>query len=298
MDSTADGGLAERVEAMRRFNRFYTRRIGVLQERLLLSPFSLAEARVIYELARMKGPTASAIAGELGLDAGYLSRILRDLEKRGLVARAPAEGDGRQWLLTLTAAGRDAFVALDQGSRDEMGAMLSALSPADQRRVVALMAGIEGLVGGAAGGSAGYVLRPHRPGDMGWVVGCHGRVYADEYGWDGTFEAFVAEIVARFIRDGEPVGSVFVVKQSKTAAQLRMLVVDPKGRGLGIGARLVGECIDFARRASYRKLTLWTQSVLHPARAIYRRAGFRLQREEPHRSFGQDLVGEYWELGL
>src|SRR5580658_366756 len=279
MDSTADGGLAERVEAMRRFNRFYTRKIGVLQERLLLSPFSLAEARVIYELARRERPTARAIADELGLDAGYLSRILRDL---------------------------------DQRSREEMGAMLSALSPADQRRVVALMAGIESLVGGAGGGSAGYVLRPHRPGDMGWVVGCHGRVYADEYGWDGTFEAFVAEIVARFIRDhdparercwiaerdGEPVGSVFLVEQSKTVAQLRMLVVDPEGRGLGIGARLVGECIDFARRAAYRKLTLWTQSVLHPARAIYRRAGFRLQREEPHRSFGQDLVGEYWELGL
>jgi DNA-binding MarR family transcriptional regulator/GNAT superfamily N-acetyltransferase len=312
MDSAADRGLGERVEAMRRFNRFYTRKIGVLQERLLASPFSLAEARVIYELARTKSPTASAIAGELGLDAGYLSRILRDLETRGLVARAPAEGDARQRLLALTAAGRDAFAALDQGSREEMGAMLSALSPADQRRVVALMTSIESLVGGAAGGSAGYVLRPHRPGDMGWVVGCHGRVYADEYGWDGTFEAFVAEIVARFIRDhdparercwiaerdGEPVGSVFVVKQSKTVAQLRMLVVDPKGRGLGIGARLVGECIDFARRSGYRKLALWTQSILHPARAIYRRAGFRLLREEPHRSFGQDLVGEYWELVL
>ena len=312
MDSAADGGLAERVEAMRRFNRFYTRKIGVLQERLLQSPFSLAEARVIYELARTQNPTASAIADELGLDAGYLSRILRDLGKRGLIARAPSEGDARQRLLALTDAGREAFAALDRGSRDEMGAMLSMLAPADQRRVIALMAGIEGLLGGAVGGSAGYLLRSHRTGDIGWVVECHGRVFADEYGFDETFEAFVAEIAARFIRehdpalercwiaerDGDPVGSVFLVKQSKTVAQLRLLVVDPKGRSLGIGARLVGECIDFAERAGYRKITLWTQSILHPARKIYRRAGFRLLREEQHRSFGQDLVGEFWELML
>ena len=312
MGMAADGGLGERVEAMRRFNRFYTRKIGVLQERLLQSPFSLAEARVIYELARTQSPTATAIADELGLDAGYLSRILRHLEKHGLIARAASEGDARQRLLTLTAAGREAFAVLDQGSRDEMGAMLSALPAADQRRVVALMADIEGLLGGAPRGSAGYLLRQHRAGDMGWVVECHGRVYADEYGWDGTFEAFVAEIVARFIRDhdpalercwiaerdGDPVGSAFLMQQSKTVAQLRLLVVDPKGRGLGIGGRLVSECIDFARHAGYRKITLWTQSILHPARKIYRRAGFRLLREEQHRSFGQDLVGEFWELVL
>ena len=309
----ADGGLAERIDAMRRFNRFYTRRIGVLQERLLRSPFSLAQARVIDELARAESPTASALCHALSLDAGYLSRLLRDLEKRRLIARAPSEGDARQRLLTLTRAGHKAFAGLDRRSRDEVGAMLGALPPADQRRLVALMQGIEGLLGGATRGRDGaYLLRPHRPGDMGWVVQCHGSVYAAEYGLDETLEALVAEIVAGFVRrhdpklehcwiaerDGAPVGSVFLVKQSKTVAKLRLLMVDPKARSLGIGGRLVSACLDFARRAGYRRVVLWTQSILHPARKVYQQAGFRLVREEPHRSFGQDLVGEFWELKL
>jgi DNA-binding MarR family transcriptional regulator/predicted GNAT family N-acyltransferase len=311
MGAAADGGLAERVEALRRFNRFYTRKIGVLQERLVASPFSLAEARVIYELARQQRPTASAVAAALELDAGYLSRILRDLEREGLLARAPAEDDARQRLLTLTTSGHDAFIALDRGSRDAMGAVLAALSPADQGRVLALMTGIEGLLGESSGGP-GYVLRPPRAGDLGWVVAAHGRVYSEEYGWDERLEAFVAEVVAAFIRrhdpwrercwiaerDGDPVGSVFLLEHAKTVAQLRLLLVDRKGRGCGIGVRLVEECLRFARQAEYRKVTLWTHSILHAAREIYQAAGFQRTRTERHSSFGPELVGEYWEMKL
>jgi DNA-binding MarR family transcriptional regulator/GNAT superfamily N-acetyltransferase len=311
MNSAADRGLAERVEAMRRFNRFYTRKIGVLQERLVQSPFSLAEARVIYELARGQSSTATVIAGELGLDAGYLSRILRGLEKGGVIERLPSEDDARQRLLVLTSKGREAFALLDRGSREEMGATLSALSPADQRRAVALMAGLEGLLGGRSSDRA-YILRPPRAGDLGWVVQMHGRVYGEEYGWNDQLEAFVAEIVAAFIRhhdparnrcwiaerDGDPVGSVFLMEQSKMVGQLRLLLVDPKGRGLGIGTRLVDECLRFSRQAGYRKVALWTHSILHAARKIYQAAGFRLMRSEPHRSFGPELMGEFWELKL
>jgi DNA-binding MarR family transcriptional regulator/GNAT superfamily N-acetyltransferase len=305
-----DDDLLERVEAARRFNRFYTRQIGALEETLLQSPFSLVQARVIYELAHADSPTATRLGTALGLDPGYLSRILGAFEKRGLVARAPSASDGRQNLLTLTEAGRAAFATLDGRSRDAVGAMLAKLPAADQRRVVTAMRTIEQFLGGVPCDGTAYLLRPHRPGDMGWIVQRHGSVYAEEFGFDETFEALVAEIAAGFIRhydprlercwmaerNGEAVGGVLLVKHSNTVAKLRLLLVDPSARGLGIGPRLVKEAVGFARHAGYRKVTLWTQNILRAARSIYGAAGFRLVREEPHRSFGHDLVGEVWEL--
>lgn len=308
----ADADFDRCVAAVRRFNRFYTQKIGVLEEGLLKSPFSLTQARVLYELAHRDRPTATELCRDLGLDAGYLSRVLRDFEKRGLVAREPSEADGRQSLLHLSPRGLEAFAPLDARSRDEIGTMLRGLPPGDQRRLVEAMETVEALLGAGPEARAPYLLRPHRPGDMGWVVQRHGVLYSREYGWDERFEALVASIVARFIerydpkrercwiaeKDGENVGSVFVVKQTKTVAKLRLLLVDPKARGLGIGARLVDECVRFARDAGYRKLTLWTNSVLVAARRIYEKAGFRLVHAEPHRSFGHDLVGETWDLDL
>lgn len=308
----AEGGLGARVAAVRGFNRFYTQKIGVLQEGLLASPFSLTEARVLFELAQRDGATASRLCRDLGLDAGYLSRILRRFEKQRLVARTPSAADGRQSLLALTAAGREAFAELDRRSRDEVAALLEPLAADGQASLVAAMAGIERLLGKAGPGEAGWRLRPHRPGDMGWVVSRHGALYAEEYGWDESFEALVAEIVAKFVRHydaarercwiaeqaGRPVGSVFLVKRSATVAKLRLLIVEPDARGLGVGAGLVDACLAFAREVGYRKLSLWTQSILLPARRIYEKAGFRRVREEPHHSFGHDLVGEYWELKL
>ena len=305
-------GLEQRVAAVRRFNRFYTRQIGVLNEHLLRSAFSLAEVRVLYELARRERPTASEVGKDLGLDPGYLSRIVRGFERRGLVARERSAEDGRQSLLRLTKRGANAFAALDARSQDEIAAMLRPLSAAPQRRLVDAMRTIEGLLGAPVERNVPYVLRPHQPGDMGWVVHRHGVLYAQEYGWDERFEALVAEIVAEFIRrfdakrercwiaerDGEIVGSVFLVKKTKTVAKLRLLLVEPSARGLGIGNRLVDECVRFARQVGYRKMTLWTQSVLDAARHIYDRAGFRLVRTERHNSFGHDLVGETWELSL
>ena len=302
----------QRVAAVRRFNRFYTRRIGALHEGLLHSPFSLTEARVLYELAHRDRPTATELGKDLGLDAGYLSRILRGFTQRGLLARTASTADGRQALLALTPKGRRAFAPLDTRSREEVGTMLSAHGGAEQARLIQAMRTIEGLLGTPSPRVAAYVLRSHQPGDMGWVVHRHGALYALEYGWDERFEALVATIVAKFIehldpkrercwiaeKDGELVGSVFLVKQSKTVAKLRLLLVEPSARGLGIGARLVSECVRFARQVGYRKITLWTNSVLHAARHIYREAGFRLIHREPHRSFGHDLVGETWELPL
>lgn len=304
--------LWQHVETVRRFNRFYTRQIGVLQEKLLRSPFSLAEARVIYELAHREKTTATELGNELGLDAGYLSRILRDFKKRGLIDKQPSETDGRQSFLSLTEQGQAAFAALNARSHHEIEAMLNQLSPADQNRLVESMQAIEGLLGAQPERKVPYILRPHQPGDMGWVVHRHGVLYAEEYGWDERFEALVADIVAKFIqnydpkwercwiaeRDGEIVGSVFLVKQSDTVAKLRLLLVEPKARGLGIGSRLVQECIRFARQAGYQKITLWTNNVLHAARHIYEVAGFHLVHEEPHHSFGHDLIGETWELEL
>ncbi len=302
----------QRVEAVRRFNRFYTKRIGVLREGLLQSPFSLTEARVLFELAHAGAPTATALAAELGLDPGYLSRILRHFRKRGLVSRSVSTTDRRQSLLSLTEKGRNAFSQLDARSRDEIRAMVGELSGAEQGRLIDAMRTIESLLGDRAEPSLPYLLRPHRPGDMGWVVHRHGVLYAREYGWDESFEALVAEIAAKFIRhldptaercwiaerEGQNVGCVFLVRHSRRVAQLRLLLVEPSCGGLGIGRRLVEECTVFARQAGYRKIVLWTQSLLHPARIIYAAAGYRLIREEPHHSFGHDLVGETWELTL
>jgi DNA-binding MarR family transcriptional regulator/GNAT superfamily N-acetyltransferase len=305
-------GLDQRIAAVRRFTRFYTQRIGVLQEGLLQSPFSLAQGRVLYELANRAQPTASELARDLGLDAGYLSRILRGFERQGLLRRTASKTDGRQNLLAITDKGRRAFAPLNARSREEIGAMLKPLSAGEQESLVGAMGTVERLMGAKPESRAPYILRPPAPGDMGWVVSRHGALYADEYGFDEAFEALVAEIVAKFVqdfdgkrercwiaeRDGENVGSVFVVAQSATVAKLRLLLVEPKARGLGIGARLVDEVLRFARQAGYRKITLWTQSNLTAARAIYQKAGFRLAKTERHHSFGQDLLGEYWERKL
>jgi DNA-binding MarR family transcriptional regulator/N-acetylglutamate synthase-like GNAT family acetyltransferase len=310
--AVAESDFHQRVAAVRRFNRFYTARIGVLHEGLLHSPFSLTEARVLYELAHRDQPTATELGKDLGLDAGYLSRILRGFTQRGLVARTSSTADGRQTLLSLTRKGRGAFAPLDARSREEVGAMLSARGSPEQARLIQAMRTIEELLAPRPQRAASYILRPHQPGDMGWVVHRHGVLYALEYGWDERFEALVATVVAKFIahfdptrercwmaeKDGEVVGSVFLVKQSRTVAKLRLLLVEPNARGCGIGARLVGECVRFARRVGYRKITLWTNSVLRAARHLYKEAGFRLIHREPHRSFGHDLVGETWELAL
>lgn len=301
-----------RVGDVRHFNRFWTRQIGVLREEYLESPFSLTEVRVLYELAHGEETTASELGEELGLDAGYLSRILRGFEKHGLIHKRPSEADGRRRLLRLTDRGREAFAPLDARSRSEIGAMLGGISITGQERLVGAMRTIERLLSARPEPVVPYLLRPHQPGDMGWVVHRHGVLYAREYGWDERFEALVAEIVAKFIqqydprlercwiaeRDGEIVGCVFLVGESEEIAKLRLLLVEPEARGLGIGSRLVEECIRFARQAGYLKLTLWTNDVLNSARRIYEGMGFQLVHEKPHHSFGHDLVGQTWELML
>jgi DNA-binding MarR family transcriptional regulator/N-acetylglutamate synthase-like GNAT family acetyltransferase len=305
------------VAATRRFNRFYTQRIGVLHEHLLASPFPLTAVRVLYELAHWNSEqpaTAAVLAGKLGLDEGYLSRILRGFEQRGLVSKERHAGDGRQRSLALTKKGRQAFAPLDARSRQEIEAMLARLAPPDQARVTDAMQLVESLLAGrdAAPEAASFELRAHRPGDMGWVIHRHGALYAQEHGYDERFEALVASIAAKFIEhfdparercwiaeiDGEIVGSVFLVRKTRTVAKLRLLLVEPRARGLGIGARLVQACLDFARSAGYRKVTLWTQGDLNAARRLYARAGFRRTGSERHESFGRKLVAETWELRL
>ncbi len=315
-----DAGLEERIAAVRAFNRFYTQRIGALREHLLESPFPLTGVRVLYELAHWpaKGDpaTASVLAARLALDEGYLSRILRDFEQRGLVGKKPSPADARRKSLALSERGRLLFAALDARSRAEIAGMLGKLSTPAQTRLVDAMRGIGGLLGQVPAGvrphQPPYVLRPHQPGDIGWVIHRHGVLYAQEYGYDERFEALVAEIAARFVqrfdpkrercwiaeREGEIVGSVFLVRKTKTVAKLRLLLVEPSARGLGIGRRLVDECVRFARRAGYRKLTLWTQNDLYAARHLYALAGFRRVGEESHESFGKKLVAETWELAL
>jgi len=305
-------GREARVDAMRRFNRFYTRQIGVLHEGLLRSPFSLAEARVLYELAHRKSPTAMELAAQLGLDRGYLSRILARFRGQGLVARHPSPADGRRELLRLTARGRRTFAPLDRRARAQVRALLSPLAAPEEERLVASMRAIERVLGGEDAGPAELRLRAPRPGDMGWVIERHGAVYDLEWGWGTPFEALVAEIVARFMKSqdrarerawiaelgGERVGSVFLVAKSRTVAKLRLLLVEPSARGHGVGQRLVAECVRFARRAGYRKVVLWTQSILDPARHIYDKAGFRRRGQEPNTEFGKGLTSETWEMDL
>jgi DNA-binding MarR family transcriptional regulator/GNAT superfamily N-acetyltransferase len=306
-----ESGVDPQVGAIRAFNRFYTRKIGVL-DGMASRPFSLAEARVLYELAHRQQPTATDIRKELGLDAGYMSRILRDFERRKLVRREPSRSDERQRFLSLTYKGRKAFVPLEERSNRDISAMLDKLSPRERKQVVDAVGMVHRLLGERAEAKTPYLLRQHQPGDMGWIVHRQAMLYVEEYGWDGTYEALAAEIAARFIRnfdpvwerawvaekDGERVGAVLVAKESEQIARLRLLHVEREARGLGIGKRLVEECIRFARQAGYQKMTLWTQSILHAARGIYKNAGFQVVHEEKHRSFGKDLAAETWELNL
>ena len=304
--------LEERVNTVRHFNRFFTRQIGVLREGLLHSPYSLTESRILFELAHRDHVTASEIGRELGLDAGYLSRILTRLEQQGLVEKVRSDNDGRQRLLRLTKEGQDAARLLDSRSRDEVSEMLTDLGEDDQQRLLKAMQAIENTLTKGLKFSEPFFLRQHEVGDMGWITYRHGVLYAQVYGWDQSFEALVAQIVSDFINNynptrercwiaemnGEIVGSVFVVQSSETVAKLRLLLVEPKARGLGLGTRLVEECIRFARRSGYQKLILWTNSVLVEARHIYQKTGFTLIEQEAHHSFGHDLVGETWELTL
>ena len=304
--------LEARISAVRRFNRAYTRQIGVLREGLLHSPYPLTEARIIFEVAQRQGLTASDLGRELGLDAGYLSRTLARLEQQGLIEKVRSESDGRQRLLHLTPEGEKAFALLDQRSRDEVAELLNDLGEEDQQRLLKAMETIERVFSKGLKYSEPFILRPHEPGDMGWVTHRHGVLYAQEYGWDEHFEALVAQIVSDFIThynperercwiaemNGEIVGSVFCVQASETIAKLRLLLVEPRARGLGLGNRLVEECIRFARRRGYEKMMLWTNSVLVAARHIYEHQGFKLVEQEAHHSYGHDLIGETWELEL
>jgi DNA-binding MarR family transcriptional regulator/GNAT superfamily N-acetyltransferase len=310
-----------RIDTIRRFNRFYTRRIGVLHEGLLDSNFTLTESRLLWELAHRDDLTAAELSRTLELDAGYLSRLLAAFKTRGLIRSIRSTDDGRQQHLSLTPAGRRAFAPLDTRSRQDVAALLATLDETQQQHLLASMTGIERLLASPEERSASpCTLRPHRAGDIGWVVSRHGALYAGEYGWDMRFEALVARIAADFIdrfdpareacwiaeRDGVPVGSVFLVQARDDTsaaplagtAQLRMLLIEPSARGLGLGKRLVDECTRFARRAGYRRIMLWTNASLLAARGIYAKAGYVLTRSEPHRSFGHDLVGETWELAL
>jgi DNA-binding MarR family transcriptional regulator/GNAT superfamily N-acetyltransferase len=317
-----DAMSTDRIETIRAFNRFYTRRIGVLHEGLLDTPYTLAESRLLWEFAHHDKPTATELARALDLDAGYLSRLLRSFKERGLIKSSRSTTDARQAHLSLTAAGRKAFAPLHTRSREQVSGLLSGLPEAQQEQLLQAMATIEQLLGDGAARqrSTPYLLRSHRPGDMGWVVARHGALYAQEYRWDMRFEALVARIAADFIdrfdstreacwmaeRDGQNVGCAFLVQARDEStheplpgvAQLRMLLVEPTARGLGLGARLVDECERFARMAGYLRISLWTNRILHAARGIYQKAGYQLIRSEPHHSFGHDLVGEIWQKEL
>lgn len=300
----------ERIDAVRAFNRFYTSVIGVLSEGLLETPYSLTEARVIFELGAGDAREAAGLCRSLDLDAGYLSRILSRFEADGLVVRERAPDDARRRLVRLTARGREVFQDLDGRSAARIGRTLAGLTEDDQRRLVGAMGVIEGILGERPAADS-YVLRPLGPGDLGWVVQRHGALYAAEYGWDQTFEALVARIVADFADgrgpgedawiaevDGEPAGCVFCVREDERVARLRLLLVEPAARGRGIGGRLVAECVRFARRSGYEELVLWTNDVLRAARRVYERAGFELVAEGEHHGFGHDLVEQTWRLKL
>lgn len=304
---------ANRVAALRRFNRFYTRYIGLLDEGLLSSPLSLTQVRTLYELANRKRSTATELCDALGLDAGYLSRIIGEFEKKHLIEKKRSPEDARQTFLALTKKGREVFEPLNARSDEQVKNILGRLSSAKQDDLLHSMQTLESILNPGATSATSYLIRQHRPGDMGWVVWRHGLMYSQEYGYDERFEALVAEIVAEFIqkfdpaheccwiaeRDGENVGSVFLVKKSQTVAKLRLLLVEPSARGMGIGKHLVSECVRFARRAGYKKIVLWTQSELGAARSIYQNAGFQLIGKEKHDSWSRNtLVAETWELKL
>ncbi len=300
------------VAAIRRFNRFHTRWVGALGGDLHGSGFGLTEARVLYELAQRDGWRAGELARELGLDPAYLSRLLKRFVGLGWLERGRAQGDGRALELKLTAAGHAAFAPLDDASRRQAGAILTRLGEAEQISLMATLDRAQALLSGAPQARPTPLIREHRPGDIGWVISAHARLYAQEYGWDISFEALVAEIAAKFLREfqpgrercciaeleGTPVGSAFVVRESEEVAKLRLVLVEKRAQGFGLGKRLVQEAVGFARAAGYRRMVLWTNDILHAARAIYVAEGFRLVAEEKHHSFGQDLVGQNWELDL
>ena len=305
----------QQIAAVRRFNRYYTRQIGVLRKTFLDSPYSLGEARVLYEIAINHSPTASEIARSLDLDAGYLSRVLRNFERRGLIRKRASPNDGRQSHLRLTPRGRKSFMPLDERSQRDTAAMLGKLAPAEQARLIAAMTAIETLLEGQIQEpklQRRYTLRAPRPGDFGWIIKRNAELYAQDYGWVAPFEGVCAQIVAEFVNkfdatrergwiaeiDGENVGSLMLANDGDGVARLRLLSVEPRARGLGIGARLVDEAIRFARSAGYRKIALWTHSVLTAARHIYQSAGFKLMRSEEHQSWGQPVVSEHWDLDL
>ncbi len=303
---------AEQIALVRRFNRLYTQRIGVLHEGLLDSPYTLTEVRVLYEIAHRDGVGASELVADLGLDPGYLSRILKRFEQEKLVTRRADRADARRRSLHLTAAGRRTFAPLDARSQQQVGALLETLAAPRRERLLGAMRTIEDVLAEAPR-EAQIVLRTHRPGDIGWVVQRHGELYLREYGYDERFEAIVAGVAAEFLRrfdrarerawiaerDGQRLGSVFLVARSRTVARLRLLLVEPEARGLGLGRRLVDACIDFAREASYRRIVLWTQSELDAARYIYTATGFRKTGESGHESFARSgVVAETWELKL
>ncbi len=302
----------QHINAVREFNRFYTQKIGVLRGGLLDTDYTLTEVRVLYELAHRQRPLASDLVRDLALDAGYLSRILAKFARRGWLKRERSGEDARKAHLHLTAKGRATFQALDVRSRDEIGALLAPLPPEQQVKLQGHLQNVQSLLGAQAARSGDLQLREHRPGDMGWIVQKHGELYAQEYGWNTDFEALVAEICAKFLRELDPagercwiaerngirVGCIMLVRHSRTIAKLRLLLVDPSQRGMGVGNKLVEECLAFARAAGYRKVTLWTQSILSAARKLYEGHGFRKVAAEPHESFGAKLVAETWELDL
>jgi DNA-binding MarR family transcriptional regulator/N-acetylglutamate synthase-like GNAT family acetyltransferase len=303
--------IDENVEVIRGFNRFYTRHLGVLRDGYLRTPYSLTEARVLFELAQTKSCEVGALRRAIGVDAGYLSRILGRFEADGLVARTRSDADRRRQIARLTKQGRAAFGVLDGRSAVDARALLDRLGVGEQQRLLGAMHAIRDVLE-SPDRSAGVTLRPPRPGDLGWVIERHGALYAAEYGWNDDFEALVARIVADHLAerdperdacwigeaDGRRAGCVFCVRKDDRVAQLRLLLVEPWARGLGLGRRLVDQCIGFAQRAGYAELTLWTNDVLVAARRIYERAGFELVEETPHHSFGHDLVGQTWSLDL
>ncbi len=313
MTEISQAPTSDDVAAVRRFNRFYTRQLGLLAESMLASPFSLSEARVLYELAHGRDITASDLIRELGLDAGYLSRMLKKFEDQGLIRRAPAEDDARRAVIALTPKGETAFAPLDRGSQEGVVAMLEKVAAPDRPRIVAATKTIARLLGDPAPAAEPYILRGLETGDAGWITHRQAVIYAREYGWtDPRFEALVAEILSKFItnfdarherawiaeRDGEVVGSVFISRASPEVAQLRLLYVEPSARGLGLGRRLVDECIRFSRAKGYKTLMLWTHDILVPAVRIYEAAGFKLIKEERHNEFGHDVNGQFWEMGF
>jgi DNA-binding MarR family transcriptional regulator/GNAT superfamily N-acetyltransferase len=302
----------QRIASVRRFNRFYTQKLGVLQPAWLDSPFSLTEARVLYEIKHREGATATDIARDLDLDAGYLSRILRRFDRSGLIRRQVSPTDRRQGFLSMTARGSKAFAPLEKRARQQVGAVLARLSASEQDHLVSSMRAIETIIAAKPITASEIILRDPRPGDLGWVIGRHAELYLQEFGWAENFEGVCAQIVADFTSnydpnydrgwiaemDGQNVGSAFLVKDTERRARLRLLLVEPVARGRGLGTRLTDECIRFARERGYQSITLWTHSVLTAARHIYERAGFRLRSSEAKRNFGLDVVSEHWDLAL